>query len=281
MSRPDLFTRAGTAADAIRAVVVDPPRIAVVLGSGLGALAEGLADRVAIPYASIPHFPTPTVAGHAGTLHAGAVGGARVLVFEGRFHDYEGHELEVVTFPVRVMQRLGVGTLILTAATGGIRADLAPGAIVCLVDHLNLVGRNPLRGPNDDRLGVRFLDLSEVYSPRLRTVARQEAERIGLELFAGVYACMPGPCYETPAEIRMLRALGADVVGMSTVPEAVVARHAGIEVLALALVTNPAAGVTASPISHDEVLAAGRAATPRLGALIAGVVTRLAHDSGS
>jgi purine-nucleoside phosphorylase len=202
-----------------------------------------------------------------------------VLVFEGRFHDYEGHGLEAVTFPVRVMQRLGVGTLILTAAAGGIRADLAPGDLVSLVDHLNLIGRNPLRGPNDDRLGVRFLDLSEVYSTRLRRVAREEAERLGVELSPGVYACMPGPCYETPAEVRMLRALGADVVGMSTVPEAIVARHAGIEVLALALVTNAAAGVSPNPISHEEVLAAGRAATPRLGALIAGVVTRLARGS--
>ena len=219
---------------------------------------------MAIPYGQIPYFPRPSVAGHGGHLVAGTLSGAGVLILQGRFHYYEGHDLDAVTFPVRVLQRLGVRTLILTAATGGITPDLRPGDLVCLADHLNLIGLNPLRGPNDDRLGTRFPDMTEVYSARLRALALEEAERLGVAPTLGVYACLPGPSYETPAEIRMLRTLGADVVGMSTVPEAIVARHAGMDVLAFALVTNAAAGVTGAPITHDEVLAAGRNATPLL-----------------
>jgi purine-nucleoside phosphorylase len=272
----DVFIRASEAAETVRSVIPEPPALALVLGSGLGALVESFSDRVAIPYGYIPHFPVPTVAGHAGNLVSGSLSGTRVLALQGRFHHYEGYDLDEVTFPVRVLQLLGVETLILTAATGAIRTDLAPGDLVCLSDHLNLIGLNPLRGPHDARLGERFLDLTEVYSARLRRLAQEEADRLGLGLFEGVYACLPGPSYETPAEIRMLRALGADVVGMSTVPEAIVAQHAGMEVLALALVTNMAAGVAGTPISHEEVLQAGRHATPQLGALIEAVVARLA-----
>ena len=181
----------------------------------------------------------------------------------------------MVTFPVRVLQFLGVRTLILTAATGGIRAELRPGNIVCLADHLNLLGTNPLRGLHDERLGPRFPDMTEVYSKRLRSIARDEGKRLGINLIPGVYACLPGPSYETPAEIRMLQTLGADVVGMSTVPEAIVARQAGIDVLAFALVTNAAAGVVGTPISHHEVLEAGKKATPMLAKLIRRVVLRL------
>jgi purine-nucleoside phosphorylase len=271
-----LYERAEESAAAIRAVVLTQSKIAVVLGSGLGPLVDGLEDRVVFPYAVIPHFPAPTVAGHHGNLVAGTLGEARVLYLQGRFHFYEGHDLETVTFPIRVLERLGVETLILTAATGGINVDFRPGDIVCLSDHLNLIGQNPLRGPNDERLGPRFPDMSAVYSRRLRAIAAEEADRLGLALRSGVYACLPGPSYETPAEIRMLRTLGADVVGMSTVPEAIVARHAGMEVLAFALVTNAAAGVTGAPISHEEVLEAGRQAVPRLGGLIDAVVRRLA-----
>lgn len=280
MTPPELFERAEESALVIVEAIPRPPAVAVVLGSGLGGLADRLTDAVAIPYARIPHFPRPTVEGHHGNLIAGSIDGARVLVLQGRFHYYEGHDLGAVTFPVRVLQRLGVRTLILTAATGGVRADLGPGSIVCLEDHLNLLGFNPLRGPNDDRLGVRFPDMTEVYSRRLRTIAQEEAQRLGLDLASGVYACVPGPSYETPAEVRMLRTLGADVVGMSTVPEAIVARQAGLDVLALALVTNAAAGVTGSPISHAEVLEAGTQATPRLGALLEAIVRRLAADQG-
>jgi purine-nucleoside phosphorylase len=278
MSHLDILQRADEAATAIREVIADPPRIAVVLGSGLGTLASRLGDPVVIPYGQVPHFPQATVAGHHGNLVAGSFGAARVWILQGRFHAYEGHDLDAVTFPVRVLWRLGVETMILTAATGGINAALKPGDLVCLSDHLNLLGANPLRGPNDDRLGTRFPDMSQVYSRALRSLALQAAGLLGLGLAEGVYACMPGPSYETPAEIRMLRTLGADVVGMSTVPEAIVARHAGMSVLAFALVTNMAAGVLDVPITHEEVLEAGRAAAPQLGRLIEDVVRRLADQ---
>jgi purine-nucleoside phosphorylase len=275
-STPDLHTRAEEAAAAIRACGIGAPRIAVVLGSGLNQLADRLPVGVTIPYEQIPHFPRTTVAGHRGKVIAGELRGSSVLMLQGRFHYYEGHDLETVTFPMRVLQRLGVGTLILTAATGGIRGDLRAGDLVLLRDHLNLLGVNPLRGPNDDRLGTRFPDMTEVYSSRLRAIAREEADRLTIAMSEGVYACMPGPSYETPAEIRMLRTLGADVVGMSTVPEAIVARHGGMEVMGIALVSNAAAGVLGMPITHEEVLEAGREAAPRLAALIERIIQRLA-----
>jgi purine-nucleoside phosphorylase len=281
MTPPDLHTRAEEAAFAIRAAAAEPIRVAIVLGSGLNELAERLPDRVAVPYDRIPHFPATTVAGHEGRAIVGSLHGCSVLMLQGRFHHYEGHDLETVTFPIRVIQRLGIGTVILTAATGGIRADLRPGNLVVLSDHLNLIGANPLRGLNDARLGTRFPDMTEVYSRRLRTIAKEEAKRVGIELVPGVYACMPGPSYETPAEIRMLRTLGADVVGMSTVPEAIVARHAGMEVLGLALVSNAAAGVLGTPITHEEVLEAGRRAAPMLARLIGRVVARLSPGDTS
>ena len=276
LSSNDLALRATEAAQAIRERVARIPPIALVLGSGFHALVDGLTDRVTIPYGRIPHFPVPSVAGHEGNLVAGHLDGAALLVLQGRLHYYEGHPLDVVTLPIRVLQFLGVRTLILTAATGGIRAELRPGNIVCVHDHLNLLGVNPLRGVNDERLGPRFPDMTEVYSKKLRSLARDEAKRLGINLISGVYACLPGPSYETPAEIRMLNTLGADVVGMSTVPEAVVARQAGMDVLAFALVTNAAAGVVGAPINHREVLAAGKKATPILGKLIRRVVLKLA-----
>ena len=266
---------AAEAASVVRGLIQAVPKVAVVLGSGLGPLADRLTDRRVVPYAEITNFPVPTVAGHHGNLIVGSLGEARVLYLQGRFHYYEGHDLAAVTFPVRVLKRLGVEVLILTAATGGINPDYGAGDIVCVSDHLNLIGQNPLRGPNDDRVGPRFPDMTEVYSRRLREVAREEAGLSGLELRSGVYACLAGPSYETPAEIRMLRTLGADVVGMSTVPEAIVARHSGMEVLAFALVTNAAAGVTGATIHHDEVLEAGRQAVPSLGGLIESVVRRI------
>jgi purine-nucleoside phosphorylase len=271
----DLFTRADEAAAALLAAAPISPRLAVVLGSGMSELADRITEATAVPYDQIPHFPTTTVAGHEGKVLLGKLGGVPVIMFQGRFHYYEGHDLETVTFPVRVLSRLGVSTLILTAATGGIRADLRAGNLVLLTDHLNLIGSNPLRGLNDIRLGTRFPDMTEVYSKRLRAIAREEGKRLGIDLAQGVYACLPGPSYETPAEIKMLRTLGADVVGMSTVPEAIVARHAGIEVLAFALVSNAAAGVVGTPITHEEVLEAGRKAAPTLARLIERVVGRL------
>ena len=270
-----LHERIEEAATLLRDRVPDPPSIAVVLGSGLGVLADRLANPTVIPYAQIPHFPKPTVSGHLGNVLVGDLGPARIVALQGRFHYYEGHDLDAVTFPVRVLRAIGVRTLILTAATGGINGEFRPGDLVCLSDHLNLLGSNPLRGPNDDRLGLRFPDMTAVYATRLRSIAAEEAVRLQLELFEGVYACLPGPSYETPAEIRMLRTLGADVVGMSTVPEAIVARHSGMDVLAFALVTNAAAGITGAPITHEEVLEAGRDAGHRLGTLIEAIVARI------
>ena len=274
-SAQELGSRALESASAVRAAVSEVPTIAVVLGSGLGGLADGLSDRVVIPYSRLPHFPAPTVAGHEGNLVVGKLDGAGLIMLQGRFHYYEGHPLHAVTFPVRVLQFLGVKTVILTAATGGVKPELRPGNLVCLSDHLNLIGANPLRGLHDDRLGTRFPDMTEVYSKKLRTLARDEGKRLGINVISGVYACLPGPSYETPAEIRMLATLGADVVGMSTVPEAIVARHAGMDVLAFALVTNHAAGVIGIPISHREVLDAGKKATPMLAKLIRRIVLRL------
>jgi purine-nucleoside phosphorylase len=275
--RADLELRARESAEALRSALFEVPRVAIVLGSGLNELASRVQDARAIPYGRIPHFPESKVAGHAGQVLCGTLGGQAVIVFQGRFHYYEGHDLETVTFPVRVLQVLGVSVLILTAATGGIATTLRPGNLMLLSDHLNLIGANPLRGPNDDRLGPRFPDMSEIYSPRLRTIALEEGKAIGLDLAQGVYACLSGPSYETPAEIRMLRVLGADVVGMSTVPEAIVARHAGIEVLAIALVSNAAAGDSGAPITHQEVLEAGQKAGPALAQLIERVVARISN----
>ncbi len=280
---PDLFTRAEEAAEALRRAFGERfPRIGLVLGSGLSEVIERFGDRKAEPYSRIPHFVAPAVAGHPGNVVVGAIDGAEAIILQGRAHHYEGHDLEAVTFPIRVLQRVGVETLILTASTGGIRPDLRPGNLVCLSDHLNLVGSNPLRGPDDHRLGARFPDMTEVYSKRLRSMAKEEARRLGAQLVSAVYACLPGPSYETPAEIRMLRALGADVVGMSVAPEAIVARHAGMDVLGLALVANAAAGVRPEAIRHEDVLEVGGKAAPMLGKLIRRLVLRIAGTaSGS
>jgi purine-nucleoside phosphorylase len=274
-AQANLRARACESASALGFSRGDSPRAAIVLGSGLNDLAGRVENARVIPYDRVPHFPVPKVAGHAGRVICGKIAGQSVIVFQGRFHYYEGHDLDTVTFPVRVIQEIGIPILILTAATGGIRDGLRPGNLLLISDHLNLMGVNPLRGPNDDRLGTRFPDMSEVYSRRLRTIALDEGQAMGIELVSGVYACMSGPSYETPAEIRMLRTLGADVVGMSTVPEAIVARHAGIEVLAFALVSNAAAGVSGAPITHEEVLEAGKKAGPELARLIERVVARV------
>jgi len=276
MTTPSFFDQLQETADAVRARVPQAFEWAVVLGSGLDAFAARLEDPVALPFAELPHMPSASVAGHQGRLLIGMSGGRTVGVLQGRLHSYEGHRLDAATYPIRLLQVLGVRKLLLTAATGGIRDDLGPGALVALTDHLNLIGENPLRGPNDDRLGPRFPDMSEVYDQRLRQRAGEQAERLGIDLKTGVYACLPGPSYETPAEIRMLRTLGADLVGMSTVPEAIVARHGGLSILGLACVANWAAGLSPTPLSHEEVLQAGRAVGDRLAALIAAI---LEHDT--
>lgn len=269
------FDRIERAAAFLRTRVAPVPELAVVLGSGLGAFADRLEGAVRVPYAEIPDWPAAAVVGHAGVLAAGQAGGRRVLALSGRAHYYEGHALSTVTFATRVLGRLGVKTLVVTNAAGGINALFAPGTLMVIDDHINLMGGNPLVGPNDERLGVRFPDMTHVYSPRLRALADQAAAGAGVQVRHGVYVAVHGPSYETPAEIRFLRTIGADAVGMSTVPEAIVARHMGIEVLGISCITNPAAGVLPAPLDHDEVMQVARRVSGEFVALLEAVIARL------
>lgn len=230
------------------------PEIGLILGSGLGVLADSLEEAVTVNYSDIPHFPVSTVEGHAGELLLGKIGGRPVLLMKGRFHMYEGYQGETVTFPIRVMQKLGITGLLVTNAAGGVNTSYEPGDLMLISDHLNMTGTNPLIGPNHKELGVRFPDMSEGYSKRLRAIAKEIAASQGLKLQEGVYAGLLGPSYETPAEIRMLRVLGADAVGMSTVSEVIIARHSGIEVLGISCISNMAAGILDQPLSHEEVM---------------------------
>ncbi len=229
------------------------PRIGLVLGSGLGGWADGLAERVVLPYHELDGFPTSRVVGHAGNLVYGRSGDAEVLAMQGRIHAYEGHDLEQVVFPVRALIAAGCGTLIITNAAGGANPTFQPGDLVLIADHLNLLFASPLRGANDDAVGPRFPDMSDAYDGALRKLAVRAGAEMGLTLREGVYACFPGPAYETPAEVRMARALGADLVGMSTVPEVIAARHMGARVLGISCVTNLAAGIGKHKLSHAEV----------------------------
>jgi purine-nucleoside phosphorylase len=250
------------------------PRIGIVLGSGLGAVADAVAGPLVVPYAEIPHFPSSTVEGHKGRIVAGCMGGVPVVVMQGRVHFYEGYSPEEVTFPLRVLGALGIRAVVLTCAAGGIAEGYRVGQLVALSDHINLMGWNPLIGPNEPRFslqpsaGLRFPDMTEAYSKRLRALAKEAALEEGFALDEGVYLAISGPSFETPAEIRAFRALGATLVGMSTVPETIVARHMGIEVLGLACVANPAAGMGATALSHEEVFAAGRQVEQRLTRLL-------------
>jgi purine-nucleoside phosphorylase len=230
------------------------PEVGLILGSGLGVLADAMEDVTVIHYDEIPHFPVSTVEGHAGDLLVGTVQGRKVVMMKGRFHLYEGYDPATVAFPIRVMKALGVRSLLVTNAAGGVNASFHPGDLMVIRDHLNLMFRNPLIGPNDDALGVRFPDMSAPYSDALRQLAHETAEQLGMRLQEGVYAAVLGPSYETPAEVRMLRKMGADAVGMSTVPEVIVARHAGMDVLGISCITNLAAGILDQPLSHDEVV---------------------------
>lgn len=229
------------------------PSVGLILGSGLGSFADTLADRVVLPYADVPHFPVSTVEGHAGNLVVGRRGPLTCVAMQGRVHCYEGHSAAEVAFPAQVLVALGARRLVITNAAGGIRDDLSPGTLMLIRDHLNLFPDHPLRGPNDDRLGPRFPDMTHAYAPELARRARAAAEREGIALAEGVYAALPGPSYETPAEVRMLRTLGADATGMSTVPEVIVANHMGAVVLGISCVTNRAAGLGDEPLSHHEV----------------------------
>jgi purine-nucleoside phosphorylase len=257
LSHLTLYERVEHAARLIRSRFDEDVRTGVVLGSGLGAFAEDLENAVAIPYEEIPGFARPTVEGHAGRMVLGHVSGAAVVVLQGRFHFYEGYTRDEVTFPMRVMGLMGVKAVVLTNAAGGINVSFDQGSLMIISDHLNLMSTNPLLGPNDERFGPRFPDMSRVYSREFQEVAVEEARELGLELRRGVYAALSGPSYETPAEVRMLRTLGADAVGMSTVPEAIVARQMGIRVLGLSCITNMAAGVVDQPINHEEVMETG------------------------
>ena len=243
------------------------PRLGLILGSGLAGVVDAVTDAVEIPYTEIPHFVSSTVEGHDGKLIAGTLGSVPALIMKGRFHFYEGYSMEEITLPVRVLSVLGVKALILTNAAGGISENLAPGSLMLITDHINLLGDNPLRGPNDDRFGPRFPDMTHVYSPELIEQACQTAREAKIDLSAGTYAAVRGPMYETPAEIRMLAALGADAVGMSTVPEAIAARHGSMNVLALSCITNRAAGLTGEVLDHSEVI--------NVGVRAAGVLARL------
>lgn len=258
------------------------PRIGIVLGSGLGAAADAVVDPVIVPYGKIPHFPQSTVAGHSGRIVAGRLGGEPVIVMQGRVHFYEGYSPQQVTFPMRVLGALGVRAAVLTNAAGGIAEGYRIGQLVALADHINLMGFNPLAGPNEPRFaarpgaGLRFFDMTEAYSKRLRALARDAADAEGFPLAEGVYLAVPGPSFETPAEIRAFRSLGATLVGMSTVPETIVARHMGIEVLGLSCVTNLAAGLGATQLSHEEVFETGRKVEHLLARLLECLAPRIA-----
>jgi len=269
------FDQVRAAADAIRQRTNAIPDVAIVLGSGLGDFAATLREAVAIPYTDIPNWPASTVVGHAGQLVIGTLAGKRVAALSGRAHFYEGHAMTTVTFATRVIGTLGIKKLILTNAAGGINLTFKSGTLMLMDDHINLMGTNPLVGANDDRFGPRFPDMTEVYSKRLRQLAGDAARAHGLEVAHGVYAALHGPSYETPAEIRYLRAIGADAVGMSTAPEAIVARHMGIEVLGISCITNMAAGVLPQPLVHDEVMEVARRVRGEFSALLEGIVERL------
>jgi purine-nucleoside phosphorylase len=278
----DLFSKTQAAVAFIRERTQIAPRVGIILGSGLGGFASQVEDAVTIAYAKIPHFPQSTVVGHSGKLVLGTVGGVPVAVMQGRVHAYEGYAMEQVTFPARVLGLLGVRTLIVTNAAGGIRADIAQGSLVAISDHINLTGTNAALGPNEPRFacmpgaGERFFDMSAAYSPRLRRLAMDEAERQKIPLSEGVYVAVLGPSYETPAEIRAFRTLGADLVGMSTVHEVIVARHMGIEVLGISLVTNAAAGVLNETIHHEEVMEIGRRVERQFTRLLTALVPQIA-----
>lgn len=242
------------AASFLKEKYTSTPRIGLILGSGLGVLADEITNPVKIPYNEIPDFPVSTVEGHAGQLVFGVLNGVEVVAMQGRFHFYEGYSMAKVTFPVRVMKELGVEMLIVTNAAGGVNECFKPGDLMLITDHINNMGTNPLIGPNDSHFGVRFPDMSEPYSNELRATAREIADRLNINVKEGVYFANPGPVYETPAEIRMVRVIGGDAVGMSTVPEVIVARHSGMKVLGISCISNMAAGILDQPLSHDEVI---------------------------
>jgi purine-nucleoside phosphorylase len=275
VSASSYYDQVQSAAEFVRSKSPAIPEVAVVLGSGLSDFAAGLERATTIPYEEIPGWPASKVIGHEGRLVIGEAATRLVAVLSGRVHVYEGHDLRAVTFATRVLGALGVKALILTNAAGGVNTSFVPGDLMVIDDHINLLGTNPLIGPHDERLGVRFPDLTHVYSPRLRRLADETAAALGLKLRHGVYVACHGPSYETPAEVRYLRTIGADAVGMSTVPEAIVARHMGLEVAGIACITNMAAGVLPNPLKHEEVLEMARRVSEEFTAVLNGVIARL------
>lgn len=275
------YDRARQAADAIQRAAATPPRVAIVLGTGLGGLASSIADAVELPYSQIPYFPATTVAGHSGTLVLGTLGGVPVAAMRGRFHLYEGYSPEEVVLPIRALRLAGAEVLVVTNAAGGLDPAQQAGDLMLIEDHIGLglmTGRNPLVGPNDERFGPRFPALTAAYDPALRDLARQVAAEQGTPLRSGVYVMLSGPNYETPAELRFLRHIGADAVGMSTVPEVLAARHMGMRVLAVSVITNVALAPEGAPApepNHAEVVATGERAGAALAAVIEAVVSRM------
>ena len=277
----DDFTRAESAAQFLLLQTTLRPTIGLVLGSGLGGFADELSDATRIPYASIPSFPRSTAIGHAGQMVIGKVGDVAVAAMQGRVHLYEGYSPSEVAFPTRVFGRMGIRALILTNAAGGINLEYKQGALVVITDHINLQGQNPLVGPNDDRFGPRFPDMTQAYCKAYREIALRAARRLGKTVYQGVYAGLLGPNYETPAEIRYLRTIGADLVGMSTVPEVIAARHMGMKVLAISCVTNMAAGISDEVLSHEDVLETGERVKGDFVALLRAVLPEIAADVNS
>ena len=272
----DQFTQADRAAQLILQRSPLQPKIGLVLGSGLGGFADSLSDAAVIPYSEIPSFPQSTAIGHAGRMVIGKAGDIAVAAMQGRVHLYEGYSAHQVAFPIRVFARMGIKAVILTNAAGGINLGYSQGALVLIRDHMNLQGSNPLVGPNDDRFGVRFPDMTYAYCREFRQMAREEAARLGITLHEGVYGALLGPSYETPAEIEYLRRIGADLVGMSTVAEVIAARHMGLNVLAISCVTNMAAGILDQPLSHAEVMETGERVKSTFEALLRAVLPRVA-----
>ena len=276
MTETGLLGRLDACAAFLRAKRDRVPAVGLVLGSGLGAFAERLKNRVAIPYEEIPHFPVPSgVVGHAGELVLGDVDRTAVAVLSGRVHFYEGRPMTDVVFPARALARLGVGAVVLTNAAGGVRRTFKPGDLMLLTDHINAFGTNPLIGPNEDSLGARFPDMSRVYDPALRKLAKDTARSLRIPVREGVYLGNSGPSYETPAEIRAYRTLGADAVGMSTVPEAIALSHAGVRVLGISTITNMAAGILPKPLDHSEVLATTKKVGDRFVRLLTALVPKI------
>lgn len=277
-SANELFSRADSAAQFLLSQTKVRPKVGLVLGSGLGAFADQLTDATRVPYAQIPSFPRSTAIGHAGQMVIGHAGNVPVAVMQGRVHLYEGYTAQEVAFPMRVFGRMGIGAVIITNAAGGINLKYQQGALVVLTDHINLQGTSPLVGTNDDRLGLRFPDMTRAYAKEYVQVAREEAEKLGIDLQDGVYAALLGPSYETPAEIRHLRIIGADLVGMSTVAEVIAARHMGMKVLAISCVTNMAAGILDQILTHQEVMETGEKVRGQFEALIRAVLPRMAAE---